>query len=107
MKSKPDVLYLLLRMANLREFDSPKIPRGPRGIGCRFPDPRGMKNAIPDFPNPRGMKIARKLVSLIPCLARGQKLFWTWASFFDQKCPLIVPKYPIVSQIKQTYLCVY
>ena len=42
------------------------------------------------------------------CASIGQKLFWTSSSFFfDQKCPLIVPKYPKVSQIKQSYLCVY
>jgi hypothetical protein len=36
--------------AHLRGSNSPKIPRGPRGIGSRFPDPRGMKKCNPRFP---------------------------------------------------------
>ena len=51
-------------MAYFRGFNSPKIPRGPRGIDCRSPNPRGMKKCIPDSPNPQGMKIAGELASL-------------------------------------------
>ena len=49
MRFKPYVSYLLLRMAHLRGFNSPKIPRGSRGIGSRFPDPRGIKKCNPQF----------------------------------------------------------
>ena len=42
--------YLLLRMAHLRGSNYPKIPRGPRRIGSRLLDPRGMKNCNPRFP---------------------------------------------------------
>ena len=49
MKFKPYVSYSLLRMAHFRGFNSPKIPRGPRGIGSRSPNPRGMKKCNPRF----------------------------------------------------------
>ena len=45
--------YLLLKMAHLRGFNTPKNPRGPQGRGSRFPDPWGMKkyqSTIPQFP---------------------------------------------------------
>ena len=51
---------LLLRTAHFRGSNSPKIPRGPRGISSRFPDPRGMKKCNPRFPrneNRRGIGI--------------------------------------------------
>ena len=65
MKFKPYVSYSLLRMAHFRGFNSPKIPRGPRGIGFRTPKPRGMKKCNPRFPesprneNRRGIGIPR------------------------------------------------
>ena len=37
-------------MAYLRVFIPPKIPRGPRGIDSRSPNPRGMKNCNRRFP---------------------------------------------------------
>ena len=36
-------------MAHLSVFNSPKIPRGPRGIGSGSPNPRGMKKCNPRF----------------------------------------------------------
>ena len=65
MKFKPYASYLLLRMAHLRRSNSLKIPRGPREIGSRFPDPRGMKKCNPWFleslrnENRRGIGIPR------------------------------------------------
>ena len=65
MKFKPYVSYSLLRMAHFRGFNSPKIPRGPRGVGSRSPNPQGMKKCNPRFPesprngNRRGIGIPR------------------------------------------------
>ena len=39
-KFEPYVSYLLLTMAHFRGANSPKILRGPRGIGSRFPVPK-------------------------------------------------------------------
>ena len=61
MKFKPYVPYSLLRMAHLRESNSPKIPRG---IGSRFLIPKEWKSAIPNSRNPEWVHAPLRHMSL-------------------------------------------